>query len=71
VQTAPDLASIATAIVKVYEHVKKHLMRSGYPLVRTSLLLEAVSRQVGAYMFCLLEGVYIVYWNSDTRWGLL
>ena len=55
VETAPDLPSTGTAIIKVFEHMKKHLIRSSYPLGRAVHLLEAVSRHVSDHLHELLR----------------
>lgn len=46
VQAAPDLASLGDSVVQMFEHVRKHLVRSRYPVGRAAKLLEAVSCQL-------------------------
>jgi dynein heavy chain 1, cytosolic len=53
--SAPDLASTAAAITKVFEHVKKNLIRAGYPLGRAVQLLEAVSLDVSQQLHQILR----------------
>ena len=53
--SAPDLASTAAAITKVFEHVKKNLIRAGYPLGRAVQLLEAASLDVSQQLHQILR----------------
>ena len=60
VESAPDLPAIAAAIAKVFDHMKKHLIRSSYPVARAAQVPHEPPR-------C---PVYLLYWYKSTNTGL-
>jgi hypothetical protein len=57
VESAPDLPAIAAAIAKVFDHMKKHLIRSSYPVARAAQVPHEPPR-------C---PVYLLYWYKSTN----
>jgi dynein heavy chain 1 len=65
VEAAQDMVSLGASIVQVFEHVRKHLVRSRYPVGRAAKLLEAVSSQVKDKLDQVLRGKQLMDMRYD------
>jgi dynein heavy chain 1 len=60
-QSATDVASLGAAIVRVFDHIKKHLVRSRYPVARAVKLLEAISREFKNQLHQLIRALQLMH----------